>query len=163
MLTVIYHSAQKVIKDMNIMLHALCKRPRSTQPNWMAFQALQLHASHLHLLPQPVPPWATSSKPLDLENDQTVGWVSGWATQAAPVSRRFYSVPISHWNLIYLLEKAKLDDYWAGDGSFSVKSKVGHKSIVSLQKRHWSQFIVEWLCKVNSKLAIVMKKLKQKV
>src|SRR6266404_8120056 len=26
MLTVIYHSAQKVIKDMNIMLHALCKK-----------------------------------------------------------------------------------------------------------------------------------------
>ncbi len=26
MLTVIYCSAQKVIKDMNIMLHALCKK-----------------------------------------------------------------------------------------------------------------------------------------
>ncbi len=56
----------------------------------MAFQALQLHASRLRLLPLPVPPWATSCKPLDLESDQTVGRVSGPAAQAAPVSRRFH-------------------------------------------------------------------------
>ncbi len=56
MLTVIYHSAQKVIKDMNIMLHALCKKAKIDPTKLDGFSG----AATACLSPSPAPSTSSS-------------------------------------------------------------------------------------------------------